>query len=351
MSPASIRGTLVSLKEAAIVLGICLGYGVGYAYSEVEGGWRWAYGWTLPVSALLFVGAQSLPPSARWLALRGKNVEAVASLAFVYPNDVDARDAAAQELAVASESRSNAPPPRLVDRRYRRALTAGIGVVLLQQFTGQPSVLYYAGAIFDAAGVGAVASVAVGVFKLVATLGAVATVDNYGRRKLLFVGITAMVVALVGLAIAFHGFEGGGSGFTPRKVGIIGLIFLYIAAYQISFGPIAWLLISELFPLEVRGQAVALAVQANFASNMLVALLFPVARDALKRLVGETWAMSTLFAVFAAIAIYALEFVRARVPETKGLSLEEIERYFASGERLAGIESPLIPSAGDELVV
>jgi len=76
-----------------------------------------------------------------------------------------------------------------------------------------------------------------------------------------------------------------------------------------------------------------------------------VARDALKHVVGDAWAMSTLFAVFAVIAIYALEFVRARVPETKGLSLEEIERYFASGERRAGIESPLIPSAGDELVV
>ena len=84
---------------------------------------------------------------------------------------------------------------------------------------------------------------------------------------------------------------------------------------------------------------------------MLVALLFPVARDALKHVVGDAWAMSTLFAVFAAIAVYALEFVRARVPETKGLSLEEIERYFASGERRAGIESPLIPAAGDELVV
>ena len=76
-----------------------------------------------------------------------------------------------------------------------------------------------------------------------------------------------------------------------------------------------------------------------------------MARDALKHVFGDAWAMSTLFAVFAAIAVYALEFVRARVPETKGLSLEEIERYFASGERRAGIESPLIPSAGDELVV
>jgi sugar porter (SP) family MFS transporter len=351
MSPASIRGTLISLKEAAIVLGICAGYGFGYAYSEVPGGWRWAYGWTAPFSVLLFVGAKSLPPSARWLALRGKQSEAVASLAFVYPNDVDARDAAAQELAAASEARSDAPPPRLGDRRYRRALTAGLGVVLLQQFTGQPSVLYYAGSIFESAGVGAVASVAVGVFKLVATLGAVATVDKYGRRKLLFIGISLMVVALVGLAIAFQGFDGEGGGFTPRKVAIIGLIFLYIAAYQISFGPIAWLLISELFPLEVRGQAVALAVQANFGGNMLVALLFPVARDALRQLVGADWAMSCLFATFAVIAVYALEFVRARVPETKGLSLEEIERHFAAGDRRTGIESPLIAADGGELVV
>ena len=76
-----------------------------------------------------------------------------------------------------------------------------------------------------------------------------------------------------------------------------------------------------------------------------------MARDVLKHVFGDAWAMSTLFAVFAAIAVYALEFVRARVPETKGLSLEEIERYFASGERLAGIESPLIPSVDDELVV
>lgn len=196
MSPASIRGMLISLKEAAIVLGICLGYGIGYAYSDTEGGWRWAFGWTVPVSVLLCIGAKSLPPSARWLALRGKQVEAVASLSFVYPHDVDARDAAVQELAIALQLRRNAPPPRLCDRRYRPALTAGIGVVLLQQFTGQPSVLYYAGTIFDAAGVGTAASVLVGLFKLIATLCAVVTVDNYGRRSLLFIGIGAMVVRL-----------------------------------------------------------------------------------------------------------------------------------------------------------
>ena len=165
---------------------------------------------------------------------------------------------------------------------------------------------------------------------------------NHGRGQ----------VALLGLAVALHGFDGEGDGFTTRKIGTIGLIFVYIAAYQISFGPIAWLLISELFPLEVRGKAVALAVQANFASNMLVALLFPLARDALCQLVGETWALSCLFATFAAIAVCALEFVRARVPETKGLTLEEIERwYFAARERGSGIESPLVAAHGDEPLV
>ena len=101
---------------------------------------------------------------------------------------------------------------------------------------------------------------------------------------------------------------------------------------------------------QLRKHVASTAWDARNSIFTQVALLFPVARDALKHVVGETWAMSTLFAVFAAIAVYALEFVRARVPETKGLSLEEIERYFAAGERLAGIESPLI-SQGDELVM
>jgi len=345
MSPAAIRGTLVSLKEAAIVLGISLGYGVGYAYRDVVGGWRYVFGWSAPLALVLFRGALRLPPSARWLALRGRAADARKSLAFVYPSDADALNAAVAELGDAATPRG--PSPSLWKRQYRRALTAGLGVVLLQQFTGQPSVLYYATSIFDDAGVGTIASVFVGVFKLLATLVAVATVDERGRRSLLFAGISAMTVALFGLAAAFYDFDGGG-GWTVQKVSVIGLVFVYIAAYQLSFGPIAWLLISEVFPLEVRGQAVALAVQANFASNLLVAFLFPVARDGLSDLLGDAWGMSALFATFGAVAVYALYFVHRHVPETKGMSLEAIERFLAGEESAASMRSPLISSgAGD----
>ena len=134
---------------------------------------------------------------------------------------------------MASESRSNAPPPRLGDRRYRRALTAGIGVVLLQQFTGQPSVLYYAGAIFDAAGVGAVASVAVGVFKLVATLGRCRDGRQLWKAQVAVRRHRPHDRRVAGSGDCVSRLRGEGSGFTPRKVTIIGLIFLYIAAYQI----------------------------------------------------------------------------------------------------------------------
>ena len=183
------------------------------------GGRRWLLGLRLDRASVdaSLCGAQS-PPSARWLALRGKNVEAVRAWRSYALNDVDAprrRRAGARRglrnrAATACRRGSGTGA-------YRRALTAGIGVVLLQQFTGQPSVLYYAGApIFDAAGRAPVASVAVGVFKLVATLGAVATVDRHGRRKLLFIGIgLGRRASWIGDCVSRLRGEGGG--FTTRK--------------------------------------------------------------------------------------------------------------------------------------
>ena len=350
MSPAAIRGTLVSLKEAAIVVGICLGYGLGFALRETPGGWRYTYAASIPLALLLYWGAYCLPPSARWLSLKGDAAGARASLTFVYPNDDALLEAAVAELddgGGGGGDDARGEPRSLLDAKYRRALTAGLGVVLLQQLTGQPSVLYYASTIFDAAGIGTVATVFVGVFKLFATLFAVVTVDRRGRRELLFVGVGSMFLALAALALAFYDFDPSG-GFSAQKGAIVGLIFVYIAGYQVGFGPIAWLLISEVFPLEVRGQAVALAVQANFASNMLVSFLFPVAQTGLKALLGSTWYLTVLFGIFAVLDLYALHFINRNVPETKGMTLEEIERFLAGskpnsrGADLSSVESPLI---------
>lgn len=346
MSPPDIRGTLVALKEAAIVVGISLGYAFGYALRETPGGWRYTFGASIPLAAVLFLGCYRLPPSARWLALKGEPERARASLAFVYPDDDDALEAAVAELrTVDSENVFSDRPASLWDARYRRALTAGLGVVLLQQLTGQPSVLYYANSIFDTAGIGTIATVFVGIFKLFATLFAVVTVDRRGRRPLLFIGIGSMLLALTALSVVFYDYSGEG-GFNAQKGAIVGLIFVYIAGYQIGFGPIAWLLIAEVFPLEVRGSAIALAVQVNFASNMLVSFLFPVAQAGLKSALGEKWYLTVLFGIFAVIDLYALIFVKKHVPETKGMTLEEIERFLAGPKRASTdgptIESPLI---------
>jgi len=347
MAPPSIRGTLVSLKEAAIVVGIAVGYGVGYGLSRTKHGWQLAYGLSLPLSLILWAGCTLvLPPSARWLALRGEPVKAQRSLRFVY-SDERAIQAAAAELndALSDETTpdeestvgstvgslpgldDDTADPSLWEPRYRRPLVAGLGVVLLQQFTGQPSVLYYASSIFDEAGIGAIATVFVGLFKLVATLGAVVTVDRRGRRRLLFEGTAVILVSLVGLAVAFatlSSSNAAGQGL------VVALVFLYISGYQFGFGPCAWLLISEIFPLKVRGQAVALAVQANFAANLFVSLLFPVALGLLRSLAGTKAALAALFGLFAVLAAYSLTFIHRFVPETKGLTLEQIEQYWSS---------------------
>jgi len=392
MSPPSIRGTLVSLKEASIVVGIAVGYGVGFGLSKTKHGWQFTYGVSAPAALVLWFGATFLlPPSARWLALRGDTKAATESLAFVY-TDKNAVRVAAAELrredddddhettdggVYDGDDDSEAPPPvsstrsqqqqeendeeqpqkqrppSLWEPRYRRALVAGLGVVLLQQFTGQPSVLYYASSIFEEAGIGAIASVFVGLFKLVATLGAVATVDKRGRRRLLFEGTGVMFVALVGLALAFAvvdtgGHDKGGGGISAGQGLIITLIFLYISGYQFGFGPCAWLLISEIFPLKVRGQAVALAVQANFAANLVVSLLFPVALDVLESSFGTKAALATLFALFAAVDLYSLLFIHTHVPETKGLTLEQIEAYWERHNNTDDKKKKKRPASADD---
>lgn len=321
MAPASIRGRLISMKEAVIVGGICLGYAVGFALERVPHGWQLTYGLAVPIALVMGLGAARLPPSARWLALRGEDPEP--SLRFVFPNDREAvrsalDDVTASDPSVVKDVNIAAP-------QYRKPLVAGLGVVLLQQLTGQPSVLYYATSIFDDAGIGAVATVFVGVFKLLATVSAVYFVDTRGRLPLLLSGIGVMAIALVLLAIT-------AAGFAPTYF-LVAFIFVYIAGYQWGFGPIAWLLIAEIFPLQVRGQAVALAVQINFAANLLVTFLFPVCLDALNSLVPHL-GLSLLFAVFAIIDIYAFVFVKRYVPETKGLSLEDIESFFRQDHAL-----------------
>jgi sugar porter (SP) family MFS transporter len=361
MSPPDIRGFLMSLKEAAIVVGILGGYLVGYLLSDTDGGWGYTFGAAAIPAGVMFFGCLLLHESARWLFQAGRAEEALASLKWVFPTttaeqtlqEFKAQEEGNKAAAKAEAGASGGEEKEVTvwDPRFRPALIAGVGLVFLQQVTGQPSVLYYAAEIFDSAGLSSVATVAMAAFKLFMTMLAVFTVDRYGRKLLLYVGISVMFVSLVTLAVAFSQMptdDDGSSGsdsISGTKVVVLVALFTYIGGYQIGFGPISWLLIAEVFPMEVRGQAVSLAVQTNFFWNVVTSYLFPLILDAL----GPAYT----FGIFGAVDLLALYHVFANVPETKGLTLEQIEQLFNPKTRLVSSVSavdhrPLLQSDEDD---
>ncbi|KAG8381665.1 hypothetical protein BUALT_Bualt06G0145100 [Buddleja alternifolia] len=196
-----------------------------------------------------------------------------------------------------------------------KALTIGGGLVLFQQITGQPSVLYYAATIFQSAGFSAASdatkvSTLLGLLKLIMTGVAVLVVDRLGRRPLLLGGVSGIVVSLFLLGSYYTYLD------DIHAVAVVALL-VYVGCYQISFGPIGWLMISEIFPLRVRGRGLSIAVLVNFGANALVTFAF----SPLKDLLGA----GIVFFIFGGIAVLSLIFIYFIIPETKGLTLEEIE--------------------------
>ncbi|XP_077238942.1 major facilitator superfamily protein isoform X1 [Tasmannia lanceolata] len=330
-APSQIRGTLISLKELFIVLGILLGYLVGSVEINAIGGWRYMYGLSAPVAVLMGLGMWSLPPSPRWLLLRavqGKGAlieykeKAINALGRLRgrPAGDKISEAQIEDTLVSLKSsyedqESEGSFWEVFEGASLKAFIISGGLVLFQQITGQPSVLYYAAPILQSAGFSAASdaarvSVIIGVFKLLMTGLAVLKVDDLGRRPLLIGGVSGIVVSLSLLAAYYKFLEG------IPIVAVVALL-LYVGSYQVSFGPISWLMVSEIFPLRTRGRGISLAVLANFGSNAIVTFSFAP----LKELLGA----GNLFLLFMGIALLSLLFVVFIVPETKGLTLEEIE--------------------------
>ncbi|ONI00150.1 hypothetical protein PRUPE_6G070700 [Prunus persica] len=329
--PSQIRGTLVSLKELLIVLGILLGYFVGSFEINAIGGWRYMYGISAPIALLMGIGMWLLPPSPRWLLLRAaqgkgsvkeykeKAVLALSKLRGRPPGDkVSERQIEETYVSLKSayaDQESEGSLLEVFQGPNLKAFIIAVGLVLFQQITGQPSVLYYAGPILQTAGFSAASdatrvSVVIGLFKFVMTGIAVLKVDELGRRPLLIVGVSGLALSLF-LLSAYFKFLGG------FPLVAVASLLLYVGCYQVSFGPISWLMVSEIFPLRTRGKGISLAVLANFASNAIVTFAFSPLKEAL--------GAENLFILFGVIALLSLLFVVLLVPETKGLSLEEIE--------------------------
>lgn len=325
---AQIRGTLISLKEFFIVIGMLLGYVAGNLYVDVVGGWRYMFAISTPVCVLMGLGMWWLPPSPRWLLLctvqRNGNVLEAKEAAICYlcrlrgkaieEYALEQVDAILDELSSDIEAKQTSFS-ELFQGKCLKALVIGAGLVFFQQVTGQPSVLYYAATILQTAGFSAASdatrvSVLLGLLKLFMTGIAVIVVDKVGRRPLLIGGVSGITLSLFLLSSYYTLFKDSAS------VAVVALL-AYVGCYQLSFGPIGWLLISEVFPLRLRGRGQSIAVLVNFTSNAFVTFAFsPVAA-----LVGT----GMLFAAFGVIALISLLFIFFFIPETKGLTLEEIE--------------------------
>ena len=225
---------------------------------------------------------------------------------------------------------TNRPASALLSPTLRIPLIIGIGLAALQQATGINTVIYYAPTIFQFAGLGSAAAsifatIGVGVVNVLATLVALWLIDRVGRRPLLLVGEAGMMVSLIVLGI---GFLWRGEGEMTGWITAGGLM-IYVGFFAIGLGPVFWLLIAEIYPLQVRGLAMSVATVVNWSVNLLVALTFL----SLVGLVVE----SATFWLYAALAAGAVVFTWSLVPETKGKTLEEIEAHFQAGRHSRAI--------------
>ncbi len=322
ISPAHIRGRLVSLSQLAVTVGIVISYLVDYSLAPT-GGWRWMVGIAAIPSVLLFLGMLFLPESPRWLIRKGFTERAMKILLSIGTHKEAHQELMEikENLKIKTHSWKEAMTPWL-----KRTLLIGVGLAVFQQITGINTVIYYAPIIFEFAGfktasAAILATVGVGVVNVLATLIALWLLDKVGRRVLLLVGLVGMIISLGLLSISFGLFPNSS---TIGGVTVLSLM-LYVASFAISLGPIFWLLIAEIYPLKIRGKAMSVATIANWGANMLVAFTFLTLIQYLGK--GAT------FALYGAIGIGAWLFSYFIVPETKKFTLEQIEKQWKKLKR------------------
>lgn len=314
VSPPAIRGKLVSLNQLMITLGIVVSYLADYGLADKEA-WRWMFGLAAIPALILLVGLLFVPESPRWLMSRSQDDQARAVLQRIR----ESTDVSAELAEIKGDlSLQEGGWRKLLNVSLRRPLIIGIGLAVFQQFTGINTVIYYAPTIFQLAGLHSasaaiLATVGVGVVNVLLTIVALRMLDRTGRRPLLLYGLVGMVISLGVLGAAFLLT---GSSPIVAWLAVISLA-VYVACFAIGLGPVFWLLISEIYPLKIRGRAMGVATMMNWGSNLIVALTFLSLLHSIGR--------SATFWLYAFIGIIAWFFVYRLVPETKGRTLEQID--------------------------
>lgn len=327
MAPAHLRGRMVTINELMIVTGQMLAFAINALLdalihdTEV---WRTMLGIaSLPALALL-AGMLMLPESPRWYAIRGRLEDSRRVLNLSRsPQEAAAEfEEIAQAARTAKEERGHALRDLKNNPWMRRLLYIGIGLATVQQATGINTVNYYAPTILEKSGLGVsaslVATIGVGVTSVLMTILGIWLLGFVGRRRMLVIGFSGVVGSQALLAIVFLLPQSDLASYT-----ILAAMMLFVAFVQCFIGTCVWLLLSEMFPLAIRGFAMGIAVFALWTVNAAISFLFPIVVNAL----GSTGT----FGLFVLVNIASLAFVIKFVPETKGHSLEDLEAHFRDG--------------------
>ena len=297
VSPKALRGTLVSLYQWAITAGILFSYFINAAFAEAVYSWRWMLLAGVLPGTVLLIGMCFMGDTPRWLVSKNRDDEAKKVFKKIEPDaDVEMEIQHIKETINAESGESNKK------FRFRKWMimpfVVGIGIMFAQICTGINTIIYYAPTIFKNAGFD----------------------SKLGRKPLLYFGLTGVMLSLLALgsAFAFESLLGDN-----LKWVAVGSLVTYIICFAMSLGPIGWIIVSEVFPLKIRGIAMSICTVANFAFNFFVVGSFPV----LMHRVGG----AVTFWGFAVVSFLCIVFVYFFVPETKGISLEQIESNWLKG--------------------
>ncbi len=337
VSPPHLRGRLIALYQLAITIGIvvayCSNFGLQWLSTHTLAGlsagfWRWIlveevwrgmFGAGLVPGVLFFLLLLLVPETPRWLAKQGRLDEARTVLARVVGTWEADQELAEIDRALRQEGASLL---QLLQPGLRVALLVGILLPFFSQVSGINAIVYYGPSIFKEAGWDLDASLLgqafIGMVNMAFTFVAIAVVDQLGRKPLLYVGVSGLVIALAIAAALFA------AGLTNWQ--LVAALILYMACFAFSLGPVPWIIIAEIFPTRIRGRAMSVGTFTIWCTNTILMFIVPTLRDSL--------GLPATFAMFAVLVSPALLLTWLLIPETKGRSLEEIERSWQRSDRM-----------------
>ena len=322
ISPANSRGKLVSFNQFAIIFGMLIVYFVNYAIAKQGDdtwlnsiGWRWMFASEMIPAGLFLVLLFFVPETPRYMVLKGQDSKALQVL-----EKINGPELGAKVLADIKSTLSTTSGKLFSFGIF--IVVVGILLSAFQQFVGINVVLYYAPEIFKNMGSGTdtalLQTIIVGIINLSFTVVAIMTVDKFGRKPLMIIGALGMAFFMFALGFSFF----------FQSVGYGALIFMlgYVACFAVSWGPVVWVLLSEIFPNRIRGRAMAVAVAAQWISNYLVSWTFPMMNKS--TFLVETFHNGFAYWIYGVMGLLAAWFMIKYVPETKGKTLEEMEQLW-----------------------